>query len=82
MISVNVKLFAVARDLTGLGEVKLLLDEGATASKVVDHFVETHPNFSPWRDHIRLAVNSEYVDLNHRLHDGDEVAIIPPVSGG
>jgi molybdopterin synthase sulfur carrier subunit len=82
VISVNVKLFAAARELTGLNETKLLLDEGATASKVVDHFVETHPPLSSWRNYIRLAVNSEYVDGNHTLQDGDEVAIIPPVSGG
>ena len=82
MISVNVRLFAVARDQLGVGETKLSLDDGATASMVVDYFVETHPSFSRWKSHLRLAVNSEYVDFNHPLRDGDEVAIIPPVSGG
>jgi molybdopterin synthase sulfur carrier subunit len=82
MISVNVKLFAMAKDLAGMGETTLSLEEGALASSVVDHFVKLNPRFSAWKDHIRLAVNSEYADVSHPLHDGDEVAIIPPVSGG
>ena len=82
MISVNVKLFAMAKDLAGMGETTLSLEEGALASNVVDHFVKLNPRFSAWKDYIRLAVNSEYADVSHPLHDGDEVAIIPPVSGG
>ena len=82
MISVSVKLFAAAKDIAGMGETLLSLKEDASASEVVDHFVKMNPKFSGWRVHLRLAVNSEYVDFNHKLHDGDEVAIIPPVSGG
>ena len=82
MITVNVKLFAMARELTGLRETTLSLEENAAASAVVDHFVELNPRFSPWKNYIRLAVNTEYVNPDYRLHDGDEVAIIPPVSGG
>ena len=82
MISINVKLFAMARDLAGTGETTLSLEEGVAASRVLDYFVHRNPKFSHWRDHIRIAVNSEYVDQNYPLHDGDEVAIIPPVSGG
>ena len=82
MITVNVKLFAMAKDLARISETSLSLEDGSVASSVVDHFVKMSPTFSEWKNHIRLAVNSEYVDFNHRLHDGDEVAIIPPVSGG
>jgi molybdopterin converting factor subunit 1 len=82
MISICVKLFAMAKDLAGTGETKLSLPEGAYASNVLDHFLKVNPKFSTWKDHLRVAVNSEYVDLHHPLHDGDEVAIIPPVSGG
>lgn len=82
MISVNVKLFAMARDLAGLHETTLSLAEDAPASAVVEHFVKLNPRFSDWKNYIRLAVNTEYVNLDYRLHDGDEVAIIPPVSGG
>lgn len=82
MISVRVKLFAVARDLVGTGDVELSLQDGSHASDVLDHFLKAHPGLSSWKSHLRVAVNAEYVELNHRLQDGDEVAIIPPVSGG
>lgn len=82
MITVSVKLFAAARDLTGVSEKLLTLEDDAVALTVLDHFVRTNPRFLEWKKHTRVAVNSEYVDLDYRLHDGDEVAIIPPVSGG
>lgn len=82
MISVRVKLFAVAKDLAGTDEATLSLHDDAPASSVLDHFLRVNSRFEDWKAHLRLAVNNEYVDLNHLLHDGDEVAIIPPVSGG
>jgi molybdopterin converting factor subunit 1 len=82
VISVHVKLFAVAKDLVGTGNVELSLQDGSNASDVLDHFLKTNPGLSSWKDHLRVAVNAEYVGLNHLLQSGDEVAIIPPVSGG
>jgi molybdopterin converting factor small subunit len=41
-----------------------------------------NPRFNEWRSTMRLAVNQEYVAYDHILHDRDEVAVIPPVSGG
>jgi molybdopterin synthase sulfur carrier subunit len=82
VISVYVKLFAVAKDLAATSEATLSLQDDAQAASVLDHFLKVNSRFEDWKDHLRLAVNSEYVDLHHHLHDGDEVAIIPPVSGG
>jgi molybdopterin converting factor subunit 1 len=82
VISIRVKLFAVAKDLAGTSEATLSLKDDAQVSSVLDHFFKVSPRFEGWKDHLRVAVNSEYVDLHHQLHDGDEVAIIPPVSGG
>jgi molybdopterin converting factor subunit 1 len=82
VISVHVKLFAVAKDLVGTGETELSLHDGSRASNVLDHFLRANPGLSSWKNHLRVAVNAEYVELNHRLQNGDEVAIIPPVSGG
>jgi molybdopterin converting factor subunit 1 len=82
MIAVKVKLFAVAKDFAGLGEMVLSLESGSTVSKVIDHLVAQNSAFAEWRSHLRYAVNSEYVDEDYRLEDADEVAIIPPVSGG
>jgi molybdopterin converting factor subunit 1 len=82
VISIRVKLFAVAKDLVGTGDVELSLQDGSHAFNVLDHFLKVNPGLSSWKSHLRIAVNAEYVELNHRLQDGDEVAIIPPVSGG
>lgn len=82
MISIHVKLFAVTKDLAGTSEATLSLQDNAQAGAVLNHFLKVNSRFEGWKDHLRVAVNSEYVDLHHLLHDGDEVAIIPPVSGG
>jgi molybdopterin synthase sulfur carrier subunit len=82
VISIHVKLFAVAKDLAGTNEITLSVRDNAQAAGVLDHFLKINPRFEDWKGHLRLAVNSEYADLHHPLHDGDEVAIIPPVSGG
>jgi molybdopterin synthase sulfur carrier subunit len=82
VISIRVKLFAAAKDLAGMAETTLSLQDDAEASSVLDHFLKVNSRFEGWKDHLRVAVNSEYVDVHHPLHDGDEVAIIPPVSGG
>jgi molybdopterin synthase sulfur carrier subunit len=82
VITVHVKLFAAARDIVGANETDLSLEDGSHASSVLEHFLKVSPKLSSWKDQLRLAVNFEYVDLHCQLHDGDEVAIIPPVSGG
>ncbi|HXG37433.1 MAG TPA: MoaD/ThiS family protein, partial [Bacteroidota bacterium] len=46
------------------------------------YLVDLNPKFEQWKSSLRLAVNLEYVNSDHPLQDGDEVAVIPPVSGG
>ena len=82
MIRVRVKLFAVARDIVGAGETTLSLPPSSSSADVLNMLVETYPLLSRWKEYLRLAVNCEYVHSNYTLHDNDEVAIIPPVSGG
>jgi molybdopterin converting factor subunit 1 len=82
MITVEVKIFAMARDLVGLNETVLSLPAGSPAGAVIDALVKGYPQLGAWKEHLRLAVNREYVSARHILRDRDEVAIIPPVSGG
>ncbi len=82
MIRIKVKLLALARDLAGTNETVLVLEQDATISNVFDSLAQQYPKFSQWKHHLRFAVNYEYVENNHTLHDNDEVAVIPPVSGG
>ncbi len=82
MMQVRVKLFALARDLAGVEELALPLPSQATAITALQVLIEQYPALRQWKDHLRLAVNNEYVSNDTLLHENDEVAVIPPVSGG
>ena len=82
MIRVNVKFFAMARDIAGTDETVLTMPDGSTPSSVLASLEETYPRFREWRGYLRTAVNCDYAPDEAILHDQDELAIIPPVSGG
>jgi molybdopterin converting factor subunit 1 len=78
----RIRLFASYRDQVGTDRLEVTLPDGATVAQAVDQLVAEQPSlprgFSP---HL-IAVNEEFASLDHRLHDGDEVLLYPPVSGG
>jgi molybdopterin converting factor subunit 1 len=79
---VVVKLFAAGRELTGAAECVLELHEAATVADVRRGLIERCPALTPLVPRSLVAVNAEYADDATRLSAGDEVALIPPVSGG
>ena len=79
---VRVRLFAMQRELVGSREIRLDLPESATVAAAWDALVEGHPVLAPGRDSVRFAVNAGYAESSTVLRDGDELALIPPVSGG
>ncbi len=81
-IHVRVRLFAVQRELAGTREVALELPDVATVAAAWDALVAVHPALAPGRASVRFARNGDYADETTALRDGDEVAMIPPVSGG
>lgn len=81
MPSVLVKFFGPARQIVGLEEITLEVSSDETVGQLAGRLAETYPNLGAALG-IRLAVNRSYVAMNQVLHDGDEVAVIPPVSGG
>lgn len=81
-MNVHVKLFAMAREIAGVDQIDLTLTDSATTSEVFSALSSKYPGMMPWKEHCRIAVNHEYVGADHPLQDGDEVAVIPPVSGG
>lgn len=81
-MTVRVLFFAVARDLAGVAERAYTLGAGATAADVVNAVVADVPGLAAHAAKLATAVNLEYVGRDHVLSDGDELAIIPPVSGG
>ncbi|MFM7140499.1 MAG: molybdopterin converting factor subunit 1 [Alphaproteobacteria bacterium] len=78
---VRVLFFASLRERLGCPEVVRTLDPGATAGDLVDRLREEFPDLSG-AGRFAIAVNSDYSDAGTLLADGDEVALIPPVSGG
>jgi molybdopterin synthase catalytic subunit len=81
-VRVRVRLFALQRELVGTREVSLELADGATVEASWAAVVGLHPALAPGRPSVRFARNGEYTDPGTALADGDEIAFIPPVSGG
>lgn len=77
-----VKLFAAARELAGAGELAIELPAGAAVAQLRAALVAQSPRLKPIADRSLIAVNSEYADPGTLIREGDEVALIPPVSGG
>jgi molybdopterin synthase catalytic subunit len=82
MPTVRVRLFAGLRETIGAREICVSLDEGATIADLCRRIGEEHPLVRPMLSTAVAAVAEEYVAADHRLRDGDDVALIPPVSGG
>jgi MoaE-MoaD fusion protein len=82
LVRVRVRLFAIQRELAGAREVALDLPDGATVEDAWRALVAIHPGLAPGRPSVRFARNGAYADASTPLTDGDEVAMIPPVSGG
>jgi len=79
-ISVRVRLFAAYREAAGRNQLETRVAPGATVGDLVDQLAGQVPSLKQSRGLV--AVNHTYVQLGTILHDGDEVALIPPVSGG
>jgi molybdopterin synthase catalytic subunit len=79
---VRVRLFAMQRELAGTREVSLDLGDGSTIEDAWTAIVGRFPVLAPGRTSLRFARNREYADAAAELAEGDELAFIPPVSGG
>ena len=81
-LKVEVLFFALYRERAGKGTLALELRQGATVSDAVAQIREMYPQLAPPSVEIVTAVNTDYADGDHLLAEGDQVALIPPVSGG
>ncbi len=81
-MQVEVKFFAICREIAGTDSMKLELPDGATDDDFWQKVIEKFPRLAPYKEHSRLAVNMEYVRNPATFKEGDEICIIPPVSGG
>lgn len=81
-ITVTVKLFAAYQEAYGLPELVLEFPSETSVVTVLEKLVSEHPELNQWRNLTRFGINLEFVEPDTLLRDGDEVVLIPPVSGG
>ncbi len=79
---IKLRFFASLRERLGRSEDSCEVPEGATVSTVWEALKQEHPALIEVERSLAFAVAQEYVDGDHPLHDNDELAFIPPVSGG
>ena len=79
---IRVLFFGVLRDVTGLREDSIEVPEGGLAASVFDHYSARFPRLGEMAKSIVLAVNQKFCPPSEALADGDELAFLPPVSGG
>ncbi|XVE99290.1 hypothetical protein REPUB_Repub03eG0185800 [Reevesia pubescens] len=81
-VEIKVLFFAKARDITGLTELLLEVSSGATTQDCLNKLVAKFPNLEQIRGCIVLALNEEYTNESAVVKDKDQLAIVPPISGG
>ena len=81
-MKITVRLFAILRECAGTDRIALDLREGTDVRGARDDIAQRVPQLRDLLPRVAFAVNHEYVKGDSQLHDGDELALIPPVSGG
>jgi molybdopterin converting factor subunit 1 len=81
-VQIRVLFFGVLRDIVGLREESLEVPQGSSVDTVFEHYSELHPGLRETAKSLVLALNQQFSAPNALLSDGDEVAFLPPVSGG
>ena len=82
MLTLRIRLFASLRQAVGHAELTRVLPDGSTVADLVQHLPEEFPQLPHAAGALYAAVNRVYADPDAPLHDGDEVGLFPPVSGG
>ena len=81
-MELSVRFFALYRERAGCSLASVEAPEGATVAQLVGLVRERYPRLAPPDVTIVVAVNEEYAEPDALLHPGDEICLIPPVSGG
>jgi len=81
-VTVTVRLFAVFRERLGQSSPRITVGPEATVATVWDSVMAERPDLEPLRSVTRFAVNGAYADSETPVREGDEVAFLPPMSGG
>jgi molybdopterin converting factor subunit 1 len=81
-MQVTIRLFARLRDLAGTGELVRDVPDASTVHAVWSSLVGELPALRDYERTMSVAVNADYSRMTTTVHEGDEIAFLPPVSGG
>ncbi len=79
---IKVLLFGAAADRAGTRQTEVPVNDETTLGELWPVLADRHPGLEPMRGTLAFAVNGEYARVNDLVSPGDEVAVLPPVSGG
>jgi molybdopterin synthase sulfur carrier subunit len=81
-ITITLKLFAAYQEAYGVSQLQLTFPSETTVSQLLEHILTEHPQLKQWGNVTQFGINLNFVPPETILQDGDEVVLIPPVSGG
>jgi molybdopterin synthase sulfur carrier subunit len=81
-VTVTIKLFAAYQEAYGVPQLVLEFPPQTPVSAVLDTLIAQHPELKQWRNFTRFGINLQFAEPDTILQNGDEVVLIPPVSGG
>lgn len=81
-MKVTVRFFATYRDVAGKPRIEMEIDNGASLGDLLELLYDAYPKLKKWSESIVCSVNRKYADDDKVLEPDDEIALLPPVSGG
>ena len=81
-LTVTIKLFAIYQEAYGQTEIQRTFPPGTAIATVLEQILQEKPQLAPWQTITRFGCNHQFVPGETLLKDGDEIVLIPPVSGG
>ena len=82
LINVTIKLFAAYQEVYGQSELKISFPQPTIVEDILDYLIREKPELEKLRNVTRFGVNLQFVAADTVINEGDEIVLIPPVSGG
>ena len=82
MIEVRAEFYSRLKEIVDASMLVLSLPEKATVNDLFEQLRKRYPQLRDFEKSVLFGIGVEFVDRNHELHDGDTIAIMPPVQGG
>ncbi len=81
-MKIRLRFFATFREIVGEKDLIIDAEEGSIVQDVISQLLKRYPNLEKQKESMIFSVNKEYAGLQTKLNDGDEIGILPPISGG